>query len=290
MLKSLIKVARPGHWPKNGVVLAALVFAGSAAEVPMVELAFAAMAVFCLLSSMAYTVNDIIDREKDKQHPLKKERPVASGKLPVSTAWLFAFGLAAVGLGTAWWISCNFLYISLGFVALNFLYSFWLKNVVVLDVMMIALNFVVRAYAGAIAINVPASHWLIINTFLLALFLGFGKRRHELMLLEQGASAHRKILDKYSPYLLDQLIGVVTASVVVVYMLYTFSDETAVKLGTTNLFITIPFVVYGVFRYLYLIHKEQEGGSPARVLFSDRPTLINVILWLITVIVVLYVL
>jgi 4-hydroxybenzoate polyprenyltransferase len=178
--------------------------------------------------------------------------------------------------------------VTLIFFGLNVIYSLWLKNIVIIDVMSIALSFVIRAYAGAVAINVPASKWLLINTLFLALFLGFGKRRHELVMLESEASQHRKILDKYSPYLLDQLIGVVTASVVVMYMLYSFSAEVSKKLDTENLFLTIPFVVYGIFRYLYLIHKEEKGGSPTRVMISDTPLLVTIILWLTTVLIVLY--
>ena len=177
---------------------------------------------------------------------------------------------------------------SVAFLALNVLYSLVLKNVVILDAMSIGISFVLRAYAGAVAIDVPASKWMLINTLLLALFLAFGKRRHELVKLEEGATAHRKILGRYSPYLLDQCIGVTTASVVVMYMLYTFSTEVSVKLGTENLFLSIPFVIYGIFRYLYLIHKEERGGSPTQLLFTDRPILINVVLWLVTVLVVLY--
>jgi hypothetical protein len=154
--------------------------------------------------------------------------------------------------------------------------------------MSVAISFVIRAYAGAVAIQAPASKWFVINTLLLALFLAFGKRRHELILLEEGATTHRQILGKYSPYLLDQLIGVTTASVVVMYMLYTFSPEVTQKLGTENLYLTIPFVVYGIFRYLYLIHKEEKGGSPTRVLITDMPILVTVVLWLLTSVLILY--
>ena len=156
--------------------------------------------------------------------------------------------------------------------------------------MTIALSFVIRAHAGAVIIDVPTSKWMLINTLLLALFLGFGKRRHELILLKQTASEHRKSLEKYSPYLLDQLIGVVTGAVVVMYMLYSFSTEVSQKLGTENLFLTIPFVIYGIFRYLYLIHREDEGGSPSKILISDRPILLTVLFWILTVMIILYLL
>ena len=287
-MQALIKLARPGHWIKNSVVLAALFFAGVANNSQSVLLALAAAGVFCLLSSAIYTLNDIIDREQDKNHPLKKSRPLASGEISVPKATIFLSALAILGFLAAWIIGHNLFMISALFFILNILYSIRLKHIVILDVMAIALGFVLRAYAGAAAIDVPASKWMLINTLFLALFLGFGKRRHELVYLEENATAHRKILDKYSPYLLDQLIGVVTATVVVAYMLYTFSAEVSEKLGTEYLYLTVPFVVYGIFRYLYLIHKEEEGGSPTRVLISDKPLMINIILWLITVIAILY--
>lgn len=286
----LIQLARPTQWVKNGVVLAALIFAGRATQPYQVEVAFFAVTIFCLLSSSVYTLNDLVDREKDRRHPLKKNRPIASGRVSVTTASAMFLVLLLAGLAGAWLINFGFFTVALAYLVLNVAYSFKLKNIVILDAMSIAVGFVLRAYAGAFAIGVPASKWLLINTLLLALFLAFGKRRHELLLLEDGATSHRSILDRYSPYLLDQLIGVVTASVVVAYMLYTFSPEVQEKLGTRNLFFTIPFVLYGIFRYLYLIHQEKEGGSPTRILVSDKPILINVILWLATVVVVLYVL
>lgn len=289
MLASLIKLARPVQWLKNLIILAALVFAGVADSLPRVELALITLAIFCLLSSAVYTLNDLIDRNRDREHPLKKERPIASGKISMVTASVMIVLLLAAGLTGASLISRNLLIVSLIFVLFNALYSLFLKNIVILDVMSIALSFVIRAYAGAIAIDAPASKWLMINTLFLALFLGFGKRRHELVLLEEKAGSHREILERYSPYLLDQLIGIVTASVVVMYMLYSFSAEVSQKLGTENLFLTIPFVVYGIFRYLYLIHKEEKGGSPTKVLIGDMPILINVILWIVTVMAVLYV-
>ncbi len=289
MLRAILKLARPTHWLKNGVVLAALVFAGELAHVRMVGVAFAAVAVFCLVSSGVYTFNDLIDRRRDRLHPIKKNRPLAAKTVSPTTAIAMILLLWGVGFAVAFFINWSLLYLAVAYVALNVLYSFSLKNIVILDVMTIAIGFVLRAYAGAVAIEVPASKWLIINTMLLALFLGFGKRRHELVYID-GAASHRTILSKYSPYLLDQLIGIVTASVVVVYMLYTFSAEVREKLNTDYLFITIPFVLYGIFRYLYLIHKEEKGGSPTRVLITDRPILLDVSLWLLTVVIVLYIL
>lgn len=290
MVKQYLKLIRPAQWLKNGIVLAPLIFAGEITHSQKDIFAFIATAIFCLLSSSVYTFNDIHDRDKDKLHPIKKGRPIASGKISVSSASMVMVFLVVTGLVLAWMVNLSFFIIAVAFLVFNFLYTLWLKNIVIVDVMSIAISFVMRAYSGALAIDVPASKWLLINTLLLALFLGFGKRRHELIFLEEDATAHRKILDKYSPYLLDQLIGVVTASVVVMYMLYTFSTEVSQKLGTENLFLTIPFVVYGIFRYLYLIHKEEQGGSPTKVLISDRPILLTVIFWILTVIVILYLL
>ncbi|MBN1211782.1 MAG: decaprenyl-phosphate phosphoribosyltransferase [candidate division Zixibacteria bacterium] len=288
MLKNLFKLARPTQWLKNGVLLAALVFAGEMSHTLKVELALFGVVIFCLLSSAIYTFNDLIDREQDRQHPLKKERPLASGKVTVGQAIFMIIVLLIAGLTGAWVINMNFFIISLVFIGLNLMYTLFLKNVVILDAMSVGISFVIRAWAGAIAIGVTASTWMLINTLLLALFLSFGKRRHELVLLEEGAVAHRKILGHYSPYLLDQMIGVTTASVVVMYMLYSFSTEVSVKLGTHYLYLTIPFVVYGIFRYLYLIHKKEKGGSPTRVLITDLPILVNVVLWILTSILILY--
>ena len=288
MLKNLFKLTRPTQWLKNGVLLAALVFAGEMSHTIKVELALFGVVVFCLLSSAIYTFNDLIDREQDRQHPLKKERPLASGKVSVGQAVLMIIILLILGMAGAWFINMDFFIISLVFIGLNLLYTLFLKNIVILDAMSVGISFVIRAWAGAIAIGVTASTWMLINTLLLALFLSFGKRRHELVLLEEGAIAHRKILGHYSPYLLDQMTGVTTASVVVMYMLYSFSTEVSEKLGTDYLFLTIPFVVYGIFRYLYLIHKKDKGGSPTRVLITDLPILVTVLLWILTSILILY--
>lgn len=288
MLRILVSLARPVQWVKNGVVLAALVFGGEVDQPDAVERAILAVIIFCFLSSSVYVFNDLIDREVDRQHPLKKDRPLASGAVSTGQATILMITLLALaGVGT-WYLGRDFAIVAGVYLVLNAAYSLALKNVVILDVMCIAIGFVLRAQAGAEAIDVTSSKWLLINTLLLALFLGFGKRRHELLVLEENATAHRKILGKYSPYLLDQCMGVTTASVVVMYMLYTFSPEVSLKLGTDYLYLTIPFVVYGIFRYLYLVHKESKGGSPTQVLFTDMPLLVNIILWLAAVIVILY--
>jgi 4-hydroxybenzoate polyprenyltransferase len=289
-LKNLIVLARPQQWIKNGVVLAGLIFAGKAEDLSLEWRAFMALGAFCLLSSSVYTFNDIADRERDGHHPFKKSRPIAAGAISISAASVFGIILALAGLALSTAIGPGVMYVSLAYLGLNFLYTIFLKNVVIIDVMTIAAGFVLRALAGAVAINVEFSGWLLITTFVLALFLGLGKRRYEITILQSEAGSHRKILKKYSPYLLDQLIGVVTASTVVTYLFYTLSSEVRAKLQTDYLFVTIPFVIYGIFRYLYLVHKEERGGSPTRLLLTDRPLLLDVVLWLATVIFILYIL
>ncbi len=290
MLRDIFRLLRPSQWIKNGVVLAGLIFAGKAGATGLVETSLLALIAFCFLSSAVYVINDLIDRERDRAHPLKKNRPIASGRVGTGTAAVLFVILALAGLTISYLVNRDLLIVSAGYIVLMVLYTFWLKNIVIIDVMTIAAGFVLRALAGAVAINVEFSSWLLIATFVLALFLGFGKRRHEIMLLESGASDHRRSLEKYSPYLLDQLIGVVTASAVITYLFYTLSPDVIAKLGTQYLYVTIPFVIYGIFRYLYLVHKEERGGSPTTLLLTDKPLLVDVLLWLATIIIILYIL
>jgi len=289
MLKGLIRLLRPQQWLKNGIVVAGLIFSGQAANPDFQFITFLTVAAFCMLSSSVYVINDIVDIERDRQHPLKKNRPLAAGDVSVSLALTIGIILALAGLTLAYYIGPAVFIVVLAYLILNIAYSYVLKNIVIIDVMSIAAGFVLRALAGAVAIDVEFSNWLLITTFVLALFLGLGKRRHEIIFLEKDASSHRKILDNYSPYLLDQLIGVVTASTVITYLFYTLSSEVSEKLHTHYLYVTIPFVIYGIFRYLYLVHKEEMGGSPTRLLLTDRPLLIDVLLWLASVMIILYV-
>ena len=290
MLRDIIKLLRPSQWIKNGVVLAGLIFAGKAGATQLLKISLLALVAFCFLSSAVYVLNDLIDRERDRAHPLKKNRPIASGRVKTGTAAVLFVILTVIGLVISYIINIHLLIVSMCYIVLMVMYTFWLKNVVIIDVMTIAAGFVLRALAGAVAISVEFSSWLLISTFVLALFLGFGKRRHEIILLESGASDHRRSLEKYSPYLLDQLIGVVTASAVITYLFYTLSPDVIAKLGTHYLYVTIPFVIYGIFRYLYLVHKEERGGSPTTLLLTDKPLLVDVLLWLATIIVILYIL
>lgn len=290
MLENIIKLIRPGQWVKNGVVMAGVIFAGEAGETAKLLVALQATVAFCFLSSSVYILNDIADRNRDRLHPLKRNRPLASESITLMTAIIILIVMFAAGTILAVDINTHFVIAGAAYVLLNILYTVALKNVVILDVMAIATGFVLRAVAGAVAVRVVISDWLLIATFVLALFLALGKRRHELTFLNDEATAHRKILGKYSPYLLDQLIGVVTASTVITYLFYTLSPEVGTRLGTGYLFVTIPFVIYGIFRYLYLVHHEQKGGSPTRLLITDRPLLLTVLLWLATVILIMYIL
>jgi 4-hydroxybenzoate polyprenyltransferase len=250
--------------------------------------AAAAFAIFCALSGVVYLVNDLVDREADQRHPLKRLRPVASGQLSPPTAAVGAALLAVLAMAAAIALSPAFAGVSAAYVALLVSYSFVLKHLVIIDALTIAAGFVLRAAAGAVAVSVPISHWLLVCTTLLALFLVLSKRRHELTLLAEGATTHRPILNEYSPYLLDQMIAVVTASTLVAYSLYATSGETALRLGTNRLGLTIPFVLYGIFRYLYLVHQKRAGGSPADLLLTDRPLLTCVGLWALAVALILY--
>jgi 4-hydroxybenzoate polyprenyltransferase len=283
-LKPVISLLRPIQWVKNIVVFGALLFSREFTDLSHVLHTLLAFAVFCVLSSAIYVFNDIADRELDRLHPVKCKRPLAAEQIGVSQATVLGLVLAAVGIGVALLLPLKFLFFALGFLVLNLGYSWALKKIVIIDVMAIAGSFVIRAAAGAAAIAVPYSSWLIACTFLLALFVGFGKRRHELVTLKSDAVGHRATLSQYSPYFLDQLIGVVTASTVVAYIFYTLSPEVKTKLGVERLELTIPFVLYGIFRYLYLIHQEELGGSPTRLLVSDGPLLLNIGLWFLAVV------
>lgn len=287
-LRELLVSLRPHQWTKNLVVLAALIFAERLYDPPSLFRAGAAFVIFCVLSGAVYLINDLVDLERDRRHPVKQHRPLASGNLSQGFATGAALLLVVFGVAAAFAIGLDFGVVAVVYFVTMATYSFALKNVVILDVLIVAFGFVLRAIAGALAIDVAFSNWLLICTLLLALFLALAKRRHELTLLAGGAAEHRRILGEYSPYLLDQMIGVVTASTLVSYALYTLAPETIEKFGTDRLVWTLPFVLYGIFRYLYLVHKKAEGGNPTQVLLNDRPILVTVALWAATVVAVIY--
>ena len=279
---------RPEQWTKNLIVFAGLIFGLGLFDRRAVLRSLLAFAVFCVLSGVVYVVNDIMDREADRRHPLKARRPIASGALSPALAGAVAAVLAAVALAAAFALGIRFGAVAVTYLVLQSAYSGPIKHIVILDVLAISLGFVLRAAAGAVAIDVPISHWLLVVTILLALFLALSKRRHELVLLADGATEHRPILGEYSPYLLDQMISVVTASTLVAYIFYCISPETVQKFGTDMLGLTIPFPLYGIFRYLYLVHRREGGGSPSQMLLNDRPLLVCVALWVLAVVVIVY--
>jgi 4-hydroxybenzoate polyprenyltransferase len=285
---NLLLSLRPEQWTKNLFVLGPLMFGQRLLDSASVLKALAAFAIFCALSGVVYLINDVADREADRRHPIKKRRPIASGALPVPAALGAAAVLTLIALPSAFLVRPQFGILAVSYLALLAVYSGPLKHAVIIDVLTIAIGFVLRAAAGALAIGVAVSHWLYVLIMLLALFLALSKRRHEIVLLADGATGHRRILEEYSPYLLDQMIAVVTASTIVAYAFYTISPETVAKFGTDLLGLTLPFPLYGIFRYLYLVHKKEGGGSPADMLLTDRPLLICVGLWAAVVALIIY--
>ncbi len=287
MIAGIFKSMRPQQWIKNFFIFAPLIFSRNIFNPPLVLKTVAAFAAFCFLSSAQYIINDLKDIEEDKLHPLKSKRPLASGQLGKTPALIAAAILAAAAIAMAAGIGRGFLLISLGYLFLQLAYSFWLKNVVILDIFVVAAGFLIRVVAGGFAIRVSISSWLLICTILLALFLAMGKRRHELVILEKDAVNHRPILKEYNVYLLDQMISVVTASTLIAYCLYTISEETVRKFGTSELIYTVPLVLYGIFRYLYLIHQRIEGGTPEALIIRDRPLLLDIFLWIVAAVLIL---
>lgn len=285
---TLIQLLRPKQWIKNLLVFAPLVFAGKLMDWPSVVLAVGAFAGFNLLASSMYILNDIHDLEFDKQHPNKKYRALASGKVTVETAWSLSVGLLLGALWVTWWVESELTLVALLYAGLIFSYSRYLKSIVVLDVLVVAIGFVLRALAGAVAINVVFSPWLLVTTLFLALFLVLGKRRQELVGAGEHAHRHRPVLGEYSVALLDQLIGVVATASLVSYALYCLWPETIARFGTTNLIYTLPIVVYGLFRYFYLVYLRDRDGDPTEILYSDRPLLVAIVLWGVFVIAIIY--
>jgi 4-hydroxybenzoate polyprenyltransferase len=288
MLNALIKTMRPRQWvTKNVFIFAAIVFDKQLLIVDSFLRTLAGFLLFCLISSSVYIFNDLADIEADRQHPEKKNRPIPSGKLPVQIAWIACLILVAFTLGTGYWLAPRFAYVIGLYFLINVAYSKWLKHIPIVDVLIISTGFVLRVGAGVTLIHVERfSPWLYVVMTLLSLFLGFGKRRAELALLMHGAGTHRKVLDGYTLPLLDQYIMIVSGTTIVAYSLYTFSAPNVPE--NHSMMLTIPFVVYMIFRYLYLIEVKHAGGAPEEVLLSDRPFQIAMVLWGLVVLAVFY--
>lgn len=283
-IMAYIKLLRPKQWIKNLFVFAPLIFAKHVFEYNYLIRVIAAFVLFCFISSSVYVLNDIIDCEKDRLHPKKKNRPIASGVISKIEGSIIIAALLPLVLLGSFYVDIYFGFIILLYFINNMLYSFKIKHMVILDVMSIALGFLLRVIGGALVIRVYISPWILLCTLLLSLFLGFSKRRNELVVLENGAENHRKILEEYSLEFIDNMLSIITASTVMAYSLYTFSTEN----GNYNMMITIPFVLYGIFRYQYIIYKKKEGGSPEETVLSDIPLIVSIVLWGILSIVILY--
>lgn len=298
MLRELARAMRPRQWVKNVFVFAALAFSEERlwrfwdpgiGPAPLLRVAGAFVA-FCLAASAIYIVNDLVDIEKDRAHPKKRHRPFASGRLSPTIGIVAATALIVAAIPLAYVVGAGmaFLGVLAAYVAIQgFLYSYWLKNVVILDILVLAAGFVLRAVGGAVVINVLITPWLLLCMLLLALFLGIGKRRHELILLENGAGEHRRILAEYSVPMLDQMMAIVTASIIMAYSVTAFLAPVAPQEPYPMLMLTIPFVIYAIFRYLYLIYIRGEGGAPDELILKDPPLAGSVVLWGLTVLGVL---
>jgi 4-hydroxybenzoate polyprenyltransferase len=284
---------RPKQWTKNLIVLAPLIFSQNLFDQHMAALSISGLGIFCLLSGAIYLFNDLIDYQQDRAHPIKRNRPIASGRISRTGALIFGLIVAAIGLVFAAWAGRSFFWVCLAYTGLMVFYSLGLKHIVVLDVLIISIGFVLRAIAGVEILKgmdpgVVLSPWLLVCTLFLALFLGFSKRRNELRVLAQNAGLHRKSLEDYSKEFLDAMIAVVTAATTIAYAIYTIWPGTVQKFNTGNLIYTVPFVVFGLFRYMYLVIMKNEGGSPSEILVSDAPLVLDIVLWIVVVGLILY--
>lgn len=285
---AIVKTLRVYQWTKNSLVFAALIFAGELMDLEAIQLSIIAFFSFCFSASSAYILNDIIDIEKDRLHPEKSRRPIPRGDVSIPMAFFLTVALAVLSLALGYTLGIKFIAILLVYVFLTVSYSLLWKKFFLVDVLVLAMGFVTRAIAGAVAINVVFSHWLIVCTLFLALFLGLGKRRGELLLLKDDAENHRSVLVFYTIEYLDQLLLIVSGGALITFTIYTCSPEVITRLHTDKLYLSLPFVIYGLFRYLYLVRYQGEGSDPSKVLLSDKPIILCVILWALTNIGIIY--
>lgn len=290
MIRAIAQQLRVRQWTKNLVLFAGVIFAHESRNPQELLRAFEGFVAFCLLASAVYVLNDIIDVEGDRVHPKKRNRPIASGRISVGAAWILLVVLLILGGLLSISLAPRFAFVAGGYLTLNILYTLILKRIAMVDVLSISIGFVLRAVAGVAVLLHPVdlSPWLLLCTFFLALFLAVGKRRNERVLLQDQAEHHRRTLADYPPELVDQMIPVVTAATVISYSIYTVSPTTIERVGGPELVYTVPFVVFGVFRYLYLVFRRMQGGSPSDTLLTDPPTLVNIVLWLGAVVLILY--
>ncbi len=282
-----LRILRPRQWIKNVFVFAGLIFSRHFYYSDSIRLSIYAFIIFCLLSGGGYIINDILDYEEDRVHPGKSKRSISAGKITRTAAGLWALVILSISLVWAFGLNKNFFYTSLLYLFFSISYSIYIKRVIILDVLFVAAGYVLRAVAGAYVIDVEISSWLFLCTLLLALFLVVSKRRTEIILLGKEAARHRRILSQYSVELLNQMMAIVTSACIISYCLYTLSPQTIAKFGTKNLILTIPFVIYGIFRYLYITFNRVVTDIPERVIISDRPLQICLILWIVVCILIL---
>ena len=305
LVRDVLTMMRPYQWIKNLFIFPALIFSINLFRPAYVVRSVAAFCLFCLVAGSIYIFNDLMDIDEDRHHPVKRLRPLASGRVEPALAWALFAVFSLFGLMMSFLLQTGFGVITGVYFAMNVAYSLYLKRVVIVDVLIVSMGFVIRAAAGGLVLGVEVSPWLLMCTTLLALFLVLAKRRHELTLLDdrsnmlielsiaagdpEKALRYRRSLDEYSTYFLDQMIGVTTASTLMAYTLYTLSEDAVAKFGGTGLIYTVPFVIYGIFRYLYLIHQKKEGGNPTRALMGDMPLMVDILLWGMSVVTVLYI-
>jgi 4-hydroxybenzoate polyprenyltransferase len=288
VIGALFSSLRPRQWSKNLLVFAGLVFSHNLFDLTNFLRSLGGFVAFCLLSGAVYIINDLADVENDRLHPLKRSRPIAAGRLKPGAAKVAATVVAALALVGGFALDWRFGVIGLAYFVMQLAYSFKLKHMVVLDVMTVAAGFALRAVAGTVLVHVTISSWLFVCTILFALFIALAKRRHELLTLSAGGTGHRAVLENYSETLLDQMMAVATSSAVIAYCLYTIAPETIAKFGTHSLMLTVPFVLYAVYRYLYLVYRKEMGGAPEQALLGDLPLLVDVLLWMGSVVAVIY--
>ena len=283
-IKAILQLMRPKQWIKNFFVFAAIIFSGNLLNLNLLKINIVTFILFCLTSSTIYVLNDIVDLEKDQKHPEKRKRPLPSGKVSKNTAIILDIVIFFVVMFTSYkFVSYQIMLIYMTYIVTNIMYCFKLKNVVILDVMLITLGFVLRVESGSIATGVRVSPWLFLCTILLSLFLALNKRKSEIITLKDKRGSHRKILEDYSIELLDNMLTIVTPSILISYCLYTFSS-----VQSRSMMYTIPFVLYGIFRYQYLMTKNNIGGKPEDVFQKDIPFLVDIILWVLSIGVIIY--
>ena len=286
-MRTLVELLRGRQWVKNLFLVFPLIFSGRFMELSLWAQVSMGVIAFCLISSGMYIINDIVDLKEDRLHPQKSQRPLAAGKMPVALAMFICGAVLILGLALSWRIGQDFLVFALAYILLNILYNMRTKHIVIVDVLMIAFGFQIRIFAGSAATHIVPSLWLLMCVFVLALFLGFTKRRYEISTLKSDAVAHRGVLSEYTAYFLDQMIMISSTLVIVFYGLYTISAEVVARIGGYEMFYSTPFVIYGIFRYLYLIHVRKLGDDPGDILLSDIPLLIDIVLWLIFIVVII---